>query len=49
MILKINDIRHERSNEAPVLNFDKIFHRQSLNKKCSIHVGKYMVFKALKK
>ena len=49
MILKRNDISHERSNEAPILNFDKRFHGKSLNKKCSIHVEKYMVFKALKK
>ena len=29
----MDDIRQERPNEGPILNFNKILYRQSLNKK----------------
>ena len=43
------DIRQERPNEDPILNFDKILYTQSefLNKKFSTHVKNSIVFKEL--
>ena len=45
----MNDIRQERPNEGPILNFNKRLYKQSLNKKFGIHVEKSIVLKILKK
>ena len=41
----MDDIRQEKPTEDPILNFNKIFYRQCLNKKFGIHVKKSMIFK----
>ena len=45
----MDGIMQERPNECPILNFQNIHYRQSLNKTFGTHVEKSMVFKTLKK
>ena len=48
MILNMDNIRQERSNEGQILKVNKKFYRQSLNKKFRTHVKKTMAFKNFK-
>ena len=45
----MDDIRQERPNEGPILNFNKRLYGESLNRKFGTHIEKYMFFKTLKK
>ena len=49
MILNMDSIRQDRTNEGPIFNFAERHHRQSLNKKIGTHVQKFMIFMTLKK
>ena len=49
MFLNKDDIKQERPNGGPILNFNKRLYRQYLSKKFEIHVKKTMVLKTLKK
>ena len=48
MILNVDNIRQEKSNEGQILIVHKKFYRQSLNKKFRTHVKKPMAFKNFK-
>ena len=45
----MDNIRQEKLNVGPTLNFNKRLYRQSPNKKFGTHIHKSMIFKALKK
>ena len=48
MILNMDNIRQERSDEGQILKINKKFYRQSLNKTFHTHVKKPMAFKNFK-
>ena len=39
----MDDIMHEKLNISPTLNFNEKRNRQSLNKKFSTHINKFMI------
>ena len=45
----MDGIMQERPNECPILNFQNIHYRQSLNKTFGTHVEKSMIFNTFKK
>ena len=45
----MDDIRQEKLNVDPALNFRKILYRQSCWKKFGTHLQKFMIFKGLEK
>ena len=48
IIIKMEDIRQERSNEDPIVKLNKILKWISLNKKFGTHIKEFMTFQVLK-
>ena len=49
VIINMDDIRQERSNEGPILKLNKRFKYKSLNKNIGTKIKESMAFQALKK
>ena len=48
IIIKMEDIRQERSNEDPIVKLNKILKWISLNKKFGTYIKEFMTFQVLK-